>query len=130
MSNKRDYIDCIDVDDLMGDKISHRASSSNLSPVRRSGEGPTPSSPERASGGNLTCTLVLFNDKLLIVKRQSGSVSGLEVTGLSDVDNLLAGGGGLTGLAGSIQLRRDKLSFKGVVDILDVIAADVGDSSA
>ena len=85
MSNKRDYLDCIDVDDLVGDRNLHHTSSKNLSPVRRSGEGAIPASPERSSGGNLPCTLVLFNDKMLIVKRQSSSVSGLEVTGLSDV---------------------------------------------
>jgi hypothetical protein len=87
-------------------------------------------SPERSSGGNLHCTLFLFNDKLLIVKRQNAGVSGLEVTGFEDIEGLLSSGGGWAGLTGAKQLRKDKLSAKGMVDILEVIASDVGDSGA
>lgn len=74
---------------------------------------------------NLHCTLFLFDDKLMIVKRQSSSVSGRKITGLDDMDKLVKSGGGVAVLdkAGS---KKDKLSFRGTVDILDIMATDVG----
>lgn len=84
-------------------------------------------SPERASQSNLPCTLFLFNDKLVIVKRQHPGISGKKTTGL---DNLtaLVNAGGIAGLASGSTAKRDKLSFRGVVDVLEVISADVGGS--
>jgi hypothetical protein len=43
------------------------------------------------------------------------------------MNKLMRGGGGLIGLAQSgAQLTKDKLSFRGIVDILDVVAVDTG----
>lgn len=74
---------------------------------------------------SLHCTLFLFDDKLMIVKRQSSAISGRKVTGLDDVTKLVKTGGGVAVIdkAGS---KKDKLSYRGIVDVLDVIAADTG----
>ncbi|WWC73238.1 uncharacterized protein I206_107204 [Kwoniella pini CBS 10737] len=75
-----------------------------------------------AAATPLHCTLFLFNDKLMIVKRQSSSISGRRITGTDDIQKLARGSGALEKTA----VKKDKLSFRGEVDILDVIASDVG----
>ncbi len=105
----------------------HRGSVANLSPSKRA-ENPMFASPERStSSSSLACTLVLLSDKLLILKRQHSSVSGPETTGLNDINGLMASGGGLAGLSKAINLRKDKLSFKGCVDITETIAVNLPD---
>jgi hypothetical protein len=69
--------------------------------------------------------LFLFDDKLMVVKRQSSSISGRKVTGLDDMQKLVKSGGGVAVMDKS-GTKKDKLSFRGAVDILDVIATDVG----
>jgi len=64
----------------------------------------------------------------MVVKRQSASVSGRKVTGLDDMEKLVKSGGGVAVMDKSGN-KKDKLSFRGTVDILDVIATDVGDGS-
>jgi hypothetical protein len=61
----------------------------------------------------------------MIVKRQSSAVSGRRVTGLDDVTKMVKSGGGVAVIdkAGN---KKDKLSFKGIVDVLDIIATDTG----
>jgi hypothetical protein len=87
----------------------------------------SPSGPQRIN--SLHCTLILFDDKLVIVKRVAATVSGRKVTGLDSIDKMMKAGGGLNGLAHSgTTLSKDKLEFRGVIDILDVIATDVGNS--
>lgn len=71
------------------------------------------------------CSLFLFDDKLMIVKRQSSSVSAARVTGLDDMKRLVKSGGGVS-MIDKTAGRKDKLSFKGVVDIADVTAVDIG----
>jgi hypothetical protein len=61
----------------------------------------------------------------MIVKRQSSSISGRKVTGLDDVQRLVKTGGGVAVLDKN-GAKKDKLSYRGVVDVLDVIASDVG----
>lgn len=72
----------------------------------------------------LHCTLFLLDDKLIIVKRQTSSISGRKVTGLDNVAKLVKTGGGVAVMDKGI--RKDKLVFKGAIDILDVIAAETG----
>jgi hypothetical protein len=61
----------------------------------------------------------------MVVKRQSASISGRRVTGLDDMERLIKSGGGVAVMDKSGN-KKDKLSFRGTVDILDVIATDVG----
>ncbi|KAJ9106135.1 hypothetical protein QFC21_001277 [Naganishia friedmannii] len=134
ISNNRDYIDSIDVEDTFTEyhrragSMSHSTTSTRPSlpydnlplPIMSPG-------PNRSGTSSLPCTLILFDDKLVIVKRQSASVNGRTVTGLDNIDRLMRSGGGLAGLAQSkTTLNKDKLGFKGVIDILDVTATDVG----
>lgn len=72
----------------------------------------------------LHCTLFLLDDKLIIVKRQTSGISGRRVTGLDNVAKLVKSGGGIAVMDKGI--KKDKLVYKGAVDILDLIAADMG----
>lgn len=74
------------------------------------------------SASTLHCTLFLFDDKLMIVKRPNSSASGKVLTGLDQLDRAVKAGG----LIASI--KKNGLSFKGVVDIVDIVATDVGPS--
>lgn len=118
------------MDDLVSDRPHGRPSLhlsasnpsfSNLS-LSPSGRPLSPAGPP-SSSGNLNCTLFLFDDKLVITKRQHPTVNGRKATGLDDLNKMMRGGGGLLGLAQSgAHLTKDKLSFKGMVDLLDVTA--------
>lgn len=121
-SNNRSYVDSIDVDEPET-KSSHASTVASVSSVS------TAASSVTTGTSNLHCTLFLFDDKLMIVKRQSSNISGRKVTGLDDVQKLIKSGGGVAVMdkAGS---KKDKLSFRGTVDILDIIATDVGNGGA
>ena len=69
--------------------------------------------------------MFLFDDKLMIVKRQGTAISGRKVTGLDDVPGLVRSGGGVA-VMDKAGAKKDKLSFRGIVDITDIIAVDVG----
>lgn len=61
----------------------------------------------------------------MVIKRQSSSVSGRKVTGLDDVAKLVKSGGGVA-VIDKNGAKKDKLSYRGIVDVLDIIATDVG----
>lgn len=130
ISNNRDYIDSIDVEDTVSETRGGGSISQSNSPMRPSlsHHSTSPAGPQSRTN-LLHCTLILFDDKLVIVQRVSAAVSGRKVTGLDSIDKMMKAGGGLNGLAYSgTTLTKDKLEFRGVVDILDVIATDVGNS--
>lgn len=144
-SAKRDYIDSIDVDDMPAEypTASHASRQSrptssmssvststpsltSMSSAASSSAMPTsPTGPHPVSLNPLHCTLFLFDDKLMIVKRQASTISGRKVTGLDDVQRLVRSGGGVA-ILGKDGVKKDKLSYRGVVDVLDIIASDVG----
>ncbi|KIJ70110.1 hypothetical protein HYDPIDRAFT_104781 [Hydnomerulius pinastri MD-312] len=106
ISNSRRFIDCIDVDDIIVD-----------APMGAS------SSASSLSATVLHCTLLLFDDKLVIVKRPgNGEKSGRSLAGLDEVEKLAKTGGLPLGM------KKSGLSCKGVVDLCDIVAADVGDA--
>lgn len=103
-SNSREYIDCIDVEDILTDAPMSSAPSS-------SGTG----------ASSLHSTLFLFDDKLVIVKRPgNGEKGGKALSGLDGVDKVTKAGGIPTGK------KKSGMTCKGVVDITDVVATDVG----
>ncbi|RDX53766.1 hypothetical protein OH76DRAFT_1342147 [Lentinus brumalis] len=102
ISNSRHFIDCIDVQDVIAPD-PHAPISSN---------GP-------AGANTLHCTLFLFDDKLMIVKRPNEK-SGRSLAGLDQLDKVVKGG-----ILPS-SMRKSGLVCKGVVDITDVAATDVG----
>ncbi|KAF5390648.1 hypothetical protein D9757_002643 [Collybiopsis confluens] len=101
-SNYRRFIDCIDVEDILFDApISSAASSSSLT-------------------GSLHCSLLLFDDKLLIVKRPgNGEKSARVLSGIEDLDKITKG---------SIPAGKKKSGMvcKGVLDVTDIVATDQG----
>ncbi|KAH7887610.1 hypothetical protein F5I97DRAFT_1861578 [Phlebopus sp. FC_14] len=106
ISNSRRFIDCIDVDDIVVD-----------APLGAS------TSAASFSASALHCSLFLFDDKLMIVKRPSnGEKSGRSLAGLDEVDKLAKTGGLPLGL------KKRGMSCKGVLELTDIVAADVGDA--
>ncbi|OWZ53685.1 hypothetical protein C368_04069 [Cryptococcus neoformans 125.91] len=145
-SNNRDFIDAIDVEDIPAEyptaqspngrpvSINSRAAASSASTPSLPAFGSLPSTsshmPQSPQSGasampTLHCTLFLFDDKLMIVKRQSSSISGRKITGTDDVQRLVKSGGGIA-VKEKNNAKRDKLSYRGEVDILDVMVSDVG----
>lgn len=113
ISSSRRFVDCIDVVDnnvdatgpgLFGNQLGASTSSSGASPLH--------------------CTLFLFDDKLMIVKRPSADKSGRALAGLDDVERLANGGIGTRG-RGLANMRRGGMVCKGVLDITDLNATDV-----
>lgn len=102
VSNSRHFIDCIDVQDVIA--------ADPHAPISSSGP---------AGAVTLNCTLFLFDDKLVIVKRP-GEKSGRSLAGLDQLDKIVKGG------LLSSSMRKSGLTCKGVVDITDVVATDVG----
>ena len=103
-SNSRKFIDCIDVEDVLTDAPMSSAASSTS-----------------ASASSLHCTLFLFDDKLVIVKRPgNGEKSGRVLTGLDGVEKVTKAGGIPTGK------KKSGMSCRGVVDITEVVATDIG----
>ncbi|KAJ6490422.1 hypothetical protein C8R47DRAFT_1185606 [Mycena vitilis] len=103
-SNSRRFIDCIDVEDILSDAPTSSAASVNSS-----------------SAGSLHCTLFLFDDKLLIVKRPgNGEKGGRALAGLDELDKLNKQGGRPSGK------KKSGMTCKGVVDVTEVVATDVG----
>lgn len=105
ISHSRRFIDSIDVEDVATDV----AMSSSFGTASTS------------TTGFLHCTLFLFDDKLVITKRPgNGDKSGRALAGLDEM-NKLAKSGTLP-----LGMKKSGMTFKGVVDITDVVAADVG----
>ena len=113
ISSSRRFIDCIDVIDN-NVEASVAGSFGNALGASTSGSGSSP----------LHCSLFLFDDKLMIVKRPSGDKSGRVLAGLDDVERLANGGIGARG-RGLANMRRGGMVCKGVLDITDVNATDV-----
>ena len=101
ISNSRRFIDCIDVEDVPSEATPSLATPS------ASGVSPVP----------LCCTLFLFDDRLVIVKRPNPVVSGRTLAGLDDIDRLIR-------TNGIINLRKSGMTCKGVLDISEVVGTD------
>jgi hypothetical protein len=98
-SNSHRFIDCVDVEDVLI-------------------ETPLPSA---AGTSSLHCTLFLFDDKLMIVKRPgNGEKGGKALAGFDEMEKLNKSGGLPLGM------KKSGMVCKGVVDIVDVVATDIG----
>ncbi|CDO69915.1 hypothetical protein BN946_scf184568.g1 [Trametes cinnabarina] len=99
VSNSRHFITCIDVQDVIA---------------------PDPFMPMSSSGPAaaiiLHCTLFLFDDKLVIVKRPAEK-SGRALAGVDDAEKVAKPGR---------NTKKTSLVCKGVIDITDVVVSDVG----
>lgn len=102
-SNSRRFIDCVDVEDILTEGPVSSSSSSNSAVT------------------SLHCTLFLFDDKLVIVKRPgNGEKGGRSLSGLDSLDKVTKAGGIPTGK------KKSGMSCKGVIDITDVVVTDIG----
>lgn len=121
ISSGRQFIDCIDVEDI----VSDLAGINPYGSISSSATGSSGSSGGSGSNTILHCTLFLFDDKLMIAKRPTGDKPGRVLAGLDDVERFanqtLTSGRG-RGLA---SMRRAGMSYKGVVDVTDVVATDM-----
>jgi len=128
VSAQREFIDCIDVDDFpISDFSTAVGGSSGPSGLFSPGVGSSSSSSR-----TLHCTLYLFDDRLAIVKRASSTVNGRRGVGLDDLNRLAdqmrsfserSGNGNSKELSNG---RKGDLSFRGMLDISDVTATDLG----
>ncbi|KAF8505702.1 hypothetical protein F5888DRAFT_1604130 [Russula emetica] len=104
ISNSRRLVDYVDVEDPFIEGL----------PSMSSGSGTSALEP-------LHCTLFLFDDKLMIVKRPgNGEKSAQVLAGLDQLEKIAKGSGVPSGL------KKSGMSCKGVVDLTDVVATDVG----
>ncbi|KAK0567848.1 hypothetical protein OC844_000049 [Tilletia horrida] len=125
ISAKRDFIDCIDVDDFPLDaSVSTNAGLFSPSSTAAPFSPQTPGLANTSGSSRpMPCTLFLFDDRLVIAKRASSSTCGRRAVGLED----------LTKLASAMKWnpegsadKRIELGFRGVVDLMDLIATDMG----
>ena len=106
ISNSRRFIECIDVED------SYCPAGGAADDMAAAGIEP------------LKCSLLLFDDKLMIVKR-SGDKPVRALSGLNDLNKVLP-----RPASRPISLKKSGLQFKGIVEITDVVATDVSGSGA
>jgi hypothetical protein len=106
ISNSRRFIECIDVED------SYCSAGGPSDDIVAAGIEP------------LKCSLLLFDDKLMIVKR-NGDKPVRVLSGLNDLNKILS-----KPASRPISLKKSGLQFKGIVEITDVVATDVGGSGA
>lgn len=99
-SHSRRFIECIDVEDPCTD-------------------GLLPGSVSTTAPDVLHCSLFLFDDKLMIVKRPLEK-GGRSLAGLNQPEKVAMVPGRSAGV------KKNTMIFKGIVDILDVVATDVG----
>lgn len=73
----------------------------------------------------LRCTLFLFDDQLVIAKRPSAAISGRKLTGLDDIAKLVKSGGGVA-VKEKDGAKKERLSYRGSIDIMQVTGLDRG----
>ncbi|CEL59835.1 Rho guanine nucleotide exchange factor gef2 OS=Schizosaccharomyces pombe (strain 972 / ATCC 24843) GN=gef2 PE=1 SV=1 [Rhizoctonia solani AG-1 IB] len=132
ISSTRVLVDCIDVADVLGDSFGRGGGST------RGGHGTHSRGAKQGGGGaldTLQATLFLFDDKLMICKRNpSSSAPGRILAGLDETEKVAKVGLGLglgfrKALGGSSASKPGGgwgLSCRGVIDAGDVVATDVG----
>ena len=106
MSSGRRFVDCIDVEDVV---IPHGHERTVSEPV-------TP----RSSDGLLHCSLLLFDDKLVILKRPHSDKGVRTLACLNDIERLTKNPALLA------SLKKTGMQYKGMVDLTEVVATDVG----
>ena len=127
VSVKREYIDCIDVDDFPAESLI-----AQLGPAALFSPGTS-----QMATRTLNVSLFLFDDKLVIVKRNSSNASGRQLAGLDDLSKLADQMKAYTEKHGSSTFnpstallsygsKKGELAFRGMIDLMDVQASDLG----
>ncbi|GAA5916028.1 hypothetical protein JCM8208_007492 [Rhodotorula glutinis] len=94
-------------------------------------------SDPRTTTETLRCTLWLFSDRLLITKRPRGSRKGKAQAGLDDLDRLVQlyetshlSSSEASLLGSPKRLRKGVLAYRGLLNLAEVVAVDLGSSDA
>lgn len=133
VSNSRRFIDCIDVEDVLyasggiGGGVGGAANGGTSGSSGGGVEDGYPLTPGGAGGQSLSlhCSLLLFDDKLVIVKRPGNGEKGARaLTGLDDLDRVTKP------KALQMGLKKSGMVCKGVVEVCDVAVCDVGGAGA
>lgn len=115
--SRRKFVDCIDGEDVPSDSLSNN--SYNYYAHSRHGSS---ASGGGGDGSTLYCSLFLFDDKVMIVKRPEGK-SGGALSGLNDLGKFTK-----SGLPSG--LKKNGMVCKGIVDVTDIVVTDVGGPGA
>ncbi|KAI0089204.1 hypothetical protein BDY19DRAFT_993422 [Irpex rosettiformis] len=107
-SNSRKFVDCIDVIDIL-----------------QTGALENPSTPGGNANGLYHCSLILFDDKLLIAKRSNTEKPSRELLGLDDLDKVA-----MKVKSMSSGPKKHGMEYKGVVEVTDIVCTDNGGSGA
>lgn len=118
-SSSRQFIDCIDVEDNLTDGMGMNVGA-GMGYYGNSSSSGTSFASSASSKATLHCTLLLFNDKLMIVKRPNGEKPGRVLAGLDDVERNASSGFSARGL-----MKRNMMSCKGVFDITEIVMTDI-----
>lgn len=119
ISVHRQLIDCIDVDDFPLDVLGPSAMNSLLSP--------SAASSNAASYRTLYCSLLLFDDVIVIAKRASASSCGRTLLGLDNLNRLADQMKSFTDRSSAARSpSRNELGFRGLIDVSDVQVSDMG----
>lgn len=112
----RRFIDAIDVDDFPLEYMSGNGAGSMFSP----------SSSQNSKA--IPCTLFLFDDSIVVAKRANSSSSGRQILALNDLNRLADEMKTFTERSGAAanQIKKPELGFRGVIDIADIVATDLG----
>ncbi len=144
----RELIDCVDVDDFPFEPLGGAATPSTTLFSPNANAGSTAAASSAGGGSQLSTTrtlhvtLFLFHDKLVVVKRSSAHVSARRSLGLDNpsrlADQMRAqvdkhgaaaawASGSSSGSGGGLLLgRKSELSFRGMIDLHDLQASDLG----
>ncbi|GAA5932088.1 hypothetical protein JCM3775_004237 [Rhodotorula graminis] len=94
-------------------------------------------SDPRTTTETLRCTLWLFSDRLLITKRPRGSRTGKAQAGLDDLDRLVQlyetshlSSSEASLLGSPKRLRKGVLAYRGLLNLAEVVAVDLGSSGS
>lgn len=118
ISVHRQFIDCIDVDDFPIDVLGPAAMNTLMSPG-----GSSVNNGYRT----LHCTLILFDDVVAVVKRANADSCGRSLVGLDNLNKLADLMKTYTERSATLKSPpKNELSFRGLIDILDVRAVDMG----
>ncbi len=109
ISSSRHFIDCIDVEDNGAESGQGSSMSASINTT----------TTNASLGTTLHCTLFLFDDKLMIVKRPNGEKSGRALAGLDNLEKFTNGAGFPKGT------KKSGMVFKSMLEVTDVVATDV-----
>ncbi|PWN39455.1 hypothetical protein IE81DRAFT_326527 [Ceraceosorus guamensis] len=132
ISVHRGFIDCIDVEDFPMDLFGPAAAAA-FSPGSVAPGGSAAAGAAAVGTGRVQhCSLFLFDDCLVILKRSSTSICARQMVGLEDINRLadqmrtFVERSGTSSSSSKAASNKMELGFRGTVDLSDIKAVDAG----